>query len=213
MHVRQQDSDGGADGEEETEWRGGQWVREGDMLENRHGFGACVAGGQIWVAGGNKGFECLSSTEAYDRARGQWIAGPDMQEARHWHAVAAVPANGRVYALGGWATEVVEMWDGQRGLYQDVTRENSRLLTHVESLDPREGKWRREAAMRHGRIFHAAAGAGFFLYAIGGCDYRGEAWKSVEVLDVRMGDWQRAPDLEINRTYLSAVVVPMGRRP
>jgi hypothetical protein len=28
-----------------------------------------------------------------------------MQEARHWHAVAAVPANGRIYALGGWALE------------------------------------------------------------------------------------------------------------
>jgi hypothetical protein len=134
--------------EDEETWRGGEWVREGSMLEARNGFGACVVGGQIWVAGGNKGFECLSSTEAYDHSRGTWVAGPEMQEARHWHAVAAVPGNGRMYATGGWATEIVQEWDGQKGVYEDAVQENARLLTHVESLDPREGKWRTEAPMR-----------------------------------------------------------------
>ena len=33
-----------------------------------------------------------------------------MQEARHWHAGAAVPANGRIYALGGWALEDAKVW-------------------------------------------------------------------------------------------------------
>ena len=42
--------------------------------------------------------------------RGAWIPGPAMQEARHWHAVAAVPANGRIYALGGWALEDTKVW-------------------------------------------------------------------------------------------------------
>jgi hypothetical protein len=61
--------------------------------------------------------------------------------------------------------------------------------------------------MRQGRIYHAAAGCGNTLYALGGCDYNGEALSSVEVLDVRMGAWQRTASLQLNRTYLSALVV------
>jgi hypothetical protein len=189
---------------------GGPGEKEASMLEKRNGFGACVVGGapgQVWAVGGNKGFECLAATEYYDIESGRWVGGPRLGEARHWHAVAAVPSNGRMYALGGWAVETMPEWDGRRGLYENVTRENSRLLTHVESLDPREGTWQRESAMRQGRIFHAAAGAGCYLYAIGGCDYSGEALQSVEVMDVRVGRWHRAADLGLNRTYLSALTV------
>ena len=194
---------------QEAVWEGGKWEEEAAMHEPRNGFGACVVNGQIWVAGGNKGFHCLDTTEVYDPHSCKWISGPRMEEARHWHAVASVPANNRIYALGGWALTTVKEWDGRRGVYQEVQREHTRLLSHVESLDPREGKWRVETPMNQGRVFHAAAAAGNFLYALGGCDYSGEALQSVEVFDVRLGRWLAAPNLEINRTYLSALVVPM----
>ena len=77
----------------------------------------------------------------------------------------------------------------------------------VDARMDREGKWRLEPAMRQGRIFHAAAATGNNLYALGGCDYSGEALGSVEVLDVRTGAWRPTGSLQVNRTYLSAVVV------
>ena len=128
-----------------------------------------------------------------------------MREARHWHALTAT--QDRVYALGGWAVETVTEWDGRLGVYCNSTRENTRVLRDVESLDPREGRWRRVASMRQGRVFHGAAAAGNYLYAFGGCDYSGIALQSVEVLDVRMGGWQPAADLGLNRTYLAGLAV------
>ena len=62
--------------------------------------------------------------------------------------------------------------------------------------------------MTQGRVYLGAAAVCNNLYAVGGCDYSGQALSSVEVLDVRMGSWRRAANLELNRTYLSALAIP-----
>jgi hypothetical protein len=98
-----------------------------------------------------------------------------------------------VYAFGGWALETVERYDGEcagrHGLRalrararaalsvgsagavyvkrnRASIRHNEPLMCSVESMDPREGTWRREASMLTPRMFHAAAGAGHLLYAV-----------------------------------------------
>ena len=58
--------DGGAGGGQLRQaWGGGEWVKGVDMLETRSGFGACVVGGRVWVAGGNKGFQVRGWRVAY----------------------------------------------------------------------------------------------------------------------------------------------------
>src|SRR5512140_351141 len=95
------------------------WRRVADLPEPRARFGAAVAGGRVWVVGGESRNGVLASTVTYDPAHDRWTPAGTMRAARSNHGLVAV--DGRIWALGGFNGEA--------------------LLGGVEVLDPATGSW------------------------------------------------------------------------
>mmetsp|Transcript_27552 Transcript_27552/g.62531 ORF Transcript_27552/g.62531 Transcript_27552/m.62531 type:complete len:231 (-) Transcript_27552:56-748(-) len=184
-----------------------RWRPEPSMMTERCSFGAAVCQDRIYAVGGCSREALLDSCEIFDLAKGMWVSGPKLLQGRYCHAVAVVPETSRIYAVGGLGSHVVKKWDEMQGGYYSSLEPDQGMLFDVESLDPREGKWRREAPMKTGRYLHACAGSGSFLYAVGGCDFAGYSSQAVEVFDTRMGRWHDVIPMQYNKTWLSAIAL------
>ncbi len=92
--------------------------------------------------------------EGYDPATDSWATAPPLQIARG--GVAVVPANGRLYAIGG-----------------EVLTGKNRALTSVEVFDPEKGAW--EAGPDLPLPLHGvpAVNVDDTLYVLGGADRAG----------------------------------------
>ena len=85
------------------------WSPVANMTAGRDSFSAAVAGGKIYVMGGNvppNGYGC-KSVEVYDPATKQWAAAPSMGTARYLFAATAL--ENTVYVSGNFDEATHEM--------------------------------------------------------------------------------------------------------
>jgi peptidyl-Asp metalloendopeptidase len=129
------------------------WTSQQPLPQGRTVVASAVAGGRIWVIGGQlDSGQIVSTVEAFDPATGQWQTGCPMPTARAF--ATAVEAGGKIYVYGGRArlTDSIE-------------------LSTVERFDPTAAcatAWSARAAMPAGRSQAAAAVANGRVYFAGG---------------------------------------------
>lgn len=75
------------------------WRRRSPLPTARSGIAAAVAGGRIYVFGGEGAEGTFVENEAYDPATDTWQAAPPMPTARHGLGAAAV--GGTIYVTAG----------------------------------------------------------------------------------------------------------------
>ena len=160
------------------------------MRQPRGATGAAVIGDNLYVAGGGpnafpEGYvESYSTLEIYDFETGRWGGGPDMPSGRHHVAAAAL--DGKLYVLGG-RNEV------------DLT------LDTFERYDPETQEWEELPPMPLAQSSAAMVAAGGKLVAFGGEDEKdwdkGKGWVtgSAWAFDPRTNEWQRLPELNVER--------------
>ena len=80
--------------------QGGAWSSKASMPAVRSGLASSVLDGKIYViAGHDKDFTSLGTTEEYDPNTDTWTRKNDLPSARFGHC--AVAANGKIYVMGG----------------------------------------------------------------------------------------------------------------
>mmetsp|Transcript_62238 Transcript_62238/g.167014 ORF Transcript_62238/g.167014 Transcript_62238/m.167014 type:complete len:193 (+) Transcript_62238:593-1171(+) len=94
---------------------------------------------------------------------------------------------GRIYVLGG-----------QSGLEP---------LSTVESLDPREGAWRKEPEMLYHRAYPGSTWAGDCIFVAGGC-FGQTMLSTCEMFDARRSRWVTLPSMSIARNGVALSVAP-----
>jgi N-acetylneuraminic acid mutarotase len=124
-------------------------------------FGAAVADGWLYVAGGHLG----SPHEYTGDLQSRQLVRLNLKKPEKWEAVGQIPPRtglamvgyqGKLYRVGGWeARKVADKWQ----LFS--TRDFARF-------DPQDGKWEDLAPLPHGRSSHDVALLGSQLYVIGG---------------------------------------------
>ena len=125
-----------------------------------------------------------------------WAPGPPLLEARCGLG-AAVTADGRVYAVGGYG--------GGLTYHRSVEA----LATAGASDDGRG--WARAPAMTTARTgLGVAAGPDACVYAVGGSPDGASSHRSAERLDPRVGAWERLPDMDHARGYCAAAFGASG---
>ncbi len=153
------------------------------MPTSRGALGVAMLNGKLYAAGGFKwngtaandfandlpavqangaSMEALNNLEVYDPVPDKWTTCSAMPTPRH--SLSLVVAQGRLYAIGGKATD-------------------GRVLSTVESYDPVTDSWRSEPAIPTARAMHAAVNLDGLIYAIGGTGTDGRPLRSVEVFN------------------------------
>ncbi len=158
------------------------WRRVADLPESRARFGAAVAGGRIWVVGGESRNGVLASAVTYDPAADRWTPAGTMRAARSNHGLVAV--DGRIWAIGGFNGEA--------------------LLGGVEVLDPSTGSWTTVegagGSMPTPRSGFACAAVGGRIWTFGG-DH-----PVIEVFDTATRRWESRGNMPSPLSAASAVV-------
>jgi serine/threonine protein kinase/N-acetylneuraminic acid mutarotase len=139
-----------------------------------------VLGGKVWVAGGIRDGETLSTVESFDPATGAWVAQPDLPTPLH-HATGAV-YKGEFVIIGGATDSLAEASDKVFAL--------------------RDGKWVDMPPLKHPRAAPAAAVVGDKLVVVGGQNDK-QLIAPTEVFDGT--SWTDAEDLPVPREHLAAV--------
>lgn len=81
------------------------WATGAPMPTARTGASAAVAGGKLYVLGGNDSVGSLATVEVYDPASDNWTPGPSLPTAVYLGAAGAV--NSKVYVAGGYNTSAI----------------------------------------------------------------------------------------------------------
>ena len=133
------------------------WSQVGDMPDVGEPYAAVTLNGKIYLAAGAVAPTGNSTDHlwSYDPSTSGWDTSlPDMQTPRMFQAL--VVAAGRIYAIGGW--------DSDLGEWPDPAAH----LSTVESWAPGETQWRSEPSTNVPRYLLTAAVVGDNIYAIGG---------------------------------------------
>lgn len=139
-----------------------------------------VLDGKIWIAGGIRDGETLSTVETYDPATGTWQPQPDLPIPLH-HATAAT-YRGEVVVIGGASDTLAEA--------------SNKVFAF------RNGAWAELPPLQHGRAAPAAAVVGDELVVVGGQDAK-QLIAPTEVFDGTA--WTQAAHLPVPREHLAAV--------
>lgn len=139
-----------------------------------------VLDGKIWIAGGIRDGETLSTVETYDPATGAWQPQPDLPIPLH-HATATV-YRGEVVVIGGASESLAEASD--------------------KVFAFRNGSWTELPPLQHGRAASAAAVFGDTLMVFGGQANK-ELVAPTELFDGTT--WTQGADLPVPREHLAAV--------
>lgn len=144
------------------------WDLCAPMPTKRASLGTAMLNGKLYAAGGfvwegtpmqaphhnedgvdanGATMKALTALEVYDPALDTWATCSAMPTARY--ALSLVPANGRLYAIGG-------------------INASGCVVNTVESYDPVTKAWRSEPAMPTARALHGAVCLDGLIYAIGG---------------------------------------------
>ncbi|MEK7476011.1 MAG: kelch repeat-containing protein [Candidatus Coatesbacteria bacterium] len=165
---------------------GDTWATKAPMPTARWAAAAAVAGGKIYVVGGDDGFTELATLEVYDPGSDTWATKAPMPTPRC--DLAAVAIGGTVYAIGGR--------DAASGAYYPT----------VEAYDPDTNTWVTKAGMPTAREIRAAAVTGNRIFAIGGYD-GANIVDTVESYDPLTNAWSAKAVMPAPRGSSSAAVV------
>jgi len=169
-----------------------QWSIIGDIPDSRVSSGAAVVGDKVFVVGGWKNEDILSSVFMYDSSFDTWTSSvPCLQSGRSGHGVAVL--TNRIYAVGG------------------INMEGNELDT-AEVLDVAMGgrtqAWRNIANMNTRRRGVAIGVLNGKLLAVGGHDGK-RCLSSVESYDPETDTWSPVADMTVPR-YGAGVAVLNG---
>ena len=161
------------------------WSAAAPMLTARYGLAAVAVGGKIYALGGAGTFAApMNTVEVYDPAANSWTAAAPLPTARAYPA-AAVDANGRIYAIGGF---------------------NAGQLNTVDVYDPATNTWSAAPPMSSARDSLAAAtDASGKIYAMGGNPAGSVPLQVVEAYDPLAGTWSTVAPMPTARFGLAAV--------
>jgi hypothetical protein len=130
--------------------RSNRWHRAPDMLRRRHGFGCCVMGNRLYVAGGEGcgvgggGGGGLRSVEVFDPAKNRWSFVSDM-------AASLMPFVSAVHG-GRW---YVKGLGAQRQVMSQVYSPEADAWSAAHELDAMVTGWRSPSASLGGRLYAA----------------------------------------------------------
>ncbi|MBI2403384.1 MAG: hypothetical protein HYV20_11760 [Gemmatimonadetes bacterium] len=177
---------------------GDSWTSAADMAVPRLGPAAAVAGGKIYVTGGQNlvegtsDFQVEASGEVFDPGTGEWEPIASMATPRYLHAM-ATGSDGRIYAIGG-------------------TDLSGFPIASVEAYDPDANEWMDVESIPSGRYgLGAATGADGHIYAYGGFAESFEFESTVITYDVGTDTWEPAPSMNEARFGFGATASPDGR--
>ncbi|OBK76702.1 serine/threonine-protein kinase [Mycobacterium sp. 1274761.0] len=139
-----------------------------------------VLGDEIWVAGGMRHGEYLSTVQSYNTKTGEWQEHPPLPVPLH-HATAAAYRN-QMVVIGGASDNLADA--------------SNKVFAF------RDGKWDELPELQHPRAAAAAAVVGDKLIVVGGQNDK-QLVTSTEVFDGEK--WTQAADLPTPREHLAAV--------
>ncbi|XP_078491320.1 kelch-like protein 12 [Ciona intestinalis] len=161
------------------------WVKAAPMNVKRVLAGCAVINDTIFVVGGHKKNQYLSSGEFYSPVFDTWEMIANMKQSRHGHALVA--CKGRLYAIGGHG--------------------GKHYLSSVERYDPIVGEWSDVAPMHSPRCWPCAVVINDVIYVIGGRSDRDMTLRSVEMYDVSKDIWCHVSEMKRYRCAFGACVV------
>ncbi|XP_057331107.1 kelch-like protein 10 [Microplitis mediator] len=210
-----------------------EWHEKACMYHVRCYVSVCTHGGKIYALGGSNGRIRLSSGERYEPKRNQWEMIPPMHRQRSDASAAAL--NNKIYIVGGFNGEDIyrsaEAFDVETsqwsyiksminprtgvslvafrdslyafGGYSGLTR-----LTSAERYNPSQPEeWQEVTQMFRARSNFATVILDDMIFVIGGYDgYTTIAY--VECYDPDTNEWYDASPMNLNRSALSACVIP-----
>jgi serine/threonine protein kinase/N-acetylneuraminic acid mutarotase len=139
-----------------------------------------VLGDEIWIAGGMRHGETLSTVESYNAKTGAWQTRPSLPIPLH-HATATT-YRGEMVVIGGTSDNLADA--------------SNKVFAF------RGGNWTELPNLIHARAAAAAAAVGDKLVVVGGQDNK-QLVKQTEVFDGN--SWTEAPDMPTGREHLAAV--------
>jgi N-acetylneuraminic acid mutarotase len=139
-----------------------------------------VLGDEIWIAGGMRHGETLSTVESYNAKTGAWQTRPPLPIPLH-HATATT-YRGEMVVIGGASDNLADA--------------SNKVFAF------RGGSWTELPNLIHARAAAAAAAVGDKLVVVGGQDNK-QLVKQTEVFDGN--SWTEAPDMPTGREHLAAV--------
>lgn len=158
-----------------------EWRNIVNMPTRREAPACAVAGGKIYVIGGNDLGTILDVNEAYDPDSDSWETVNEMPIGRT--GVAGASVNGKIYVIGG------------------TDDPSGGPNASVEVYDPLTDTWESKAPMPSGRAYFAAAVARDSIFAIGG-----EGSSTVnEEYDTVANSWTIRTPIPTGRSRLAAV--------
>ena len=181
------------------------WEGKANMPTVRSNVSVSVVDGKIYAIGGSKlkkyqvprGFgtesEELPTVEMYDPATDTWTQKADMPTPRKTKACVV---DGKIYAVGGWAT----------------ANEKSHLGV-VEVYDPATDTWEKAQSMNHARCSAAISVVNGKIYAIGGIgwppnrDPSGRYLSNVEVFNPKTNRWRERTEMSVPKASHSTSVI------
>ncbi|XP_074111306.1 kelch-like protein 10 [Cotesia typhae] len=210
-----------------------EWQEKACMYHVRCYVSVCTHGGKIYALGGSTGRIRLSSGERYEPERNQWEMIPPMHKQRSDASAAAL--DNKIYIVGGFNGEDIyrsaEAFDVETsqwsyiksminprtgvslvafrdslyafGGYSGLTR-----LTSAEKFNPNQpDEWQEVTQMLRARSNFATVILDDMIFVIGGYDgYTTIA--DVECYDPETNKWYNASSMNLNRSALSACVIP-----
>ncbi|MBN1350875.1 hypothetical protein JXJ21_15760 [candidate division KSB1 bacterium] len=136
------------------------WTRKADLKTKRYSQEAQVAGGKIFVIGGNNvntkgGTDVESTVEVYDSATDSWTAAPDIPTYRDAYRSGVI--DGKIYVVGGYVP-----WSG-----------TTAAIKMNEMFDPATNTWTEKADMKKAVNWPGVCACNGKLYVFGGGEANG----------------------------------------
>ena len=208
-----------------------QWSNFSEIPDSRVSSGCAVVGDKVYVVGGWKNEDVLSSVFMCDPSGGTWTTtGSRMLCGRSGHGVVAL--DGRIYALGGvnmkgdelntaevmdvatqeWRN-IADMNTRRRGVGAGVLNgkvfavgghDGERCLSSVECYDPEEDTWSHVGNLTVARYAAGVCVLDGFLYCVGGRS-RKRTEKTVERFNPDTNTWSLVAKMNHSRTYAGAL--------
>ena len=157
-----------------------EWRMLPDAPAERLMMAWAVLGDEIWIAGGLRHGETLTTVQSYNAKTGAWQERPPLPVPLH-HATATT-YRGEMVVIGGAS--------------DNLSDASNKVFAF------RNGAWEELPALKHGRAAAAAAAVGDKLVVVGGQDKK-QLVKPTEVFDGE--SWSDAPEMPTAREHLAAV--------